>query len=295
MCLTKKLYIFAMVFTRVKFLTKRLLTDYLFKNSYLVMQYEIFKFQSAEEQTFSEVRTLEIDGKIYFCATDVAKVLGYVNPRDAIVRHCKPGGVVIHDTLTNSGVQPMKFINEGNVYRLIVRSALPSAEKFEKWLFEEVVPSIHSKGYYGNVNRATLPNFTKRYIDNVHSIPSGYFSVITELFVRMHALLEKAGYVIPDKGVHGKQMMPDISVGRGFAQFLKRNNSEYYDTHKTYKHKFPDGRIIDANMYSIDALPVFIRYIEEDWLMNCAQAYFKDKDPMALDYLPKIIAPRRIA
>lgn len=55
------------------------------------MQYEIFKFQSAEEQTFSEVRTLEIDGKIYFCATDVAKVLGYVNPRDAIVRHCKPG------------------------------------------------------------------------------------------------------------------------------------------------------------------------------------------------------------
>lgn len=132
-------------------------------------------------------------------------------------------------------------------------------------------------------------------IDNVHSIPSGYFSVITELFVRMHALLEKAGYVIPDKGVHGKQMMPDISVGRGFAQFLKRNNSEYYDTHKTYKHKFPDGRIIDANMYSIDALPVFIRYIEEDWLMNRAQAYFKDKDPMALDYLPKIIAPRRIA
>lgn len=99
----------------------------------------------------------------------------------------------------------------------------------------------------------------------------------------------------PIRGVHGKQMMPDISVGRGFAQFLKRNNSEYYDTHKTYKHKFPDGRIIDANMYSIDALPVFIRYIEEDWLMNRAQAYFKDKDPMALDYLPKIIAPRRIA
>lgn len=260
------------------------------------MQYEIFKFQSAEEQTFSEVRTLEIDGKIYFCATDVAKVLGYVNPRDAVVRHCKSDGVVNHDIIDVLGrTQKMKFINQGNVYRLIVRSTLPSAERFEKWLFEEVVPSIHSKGYYGHVDRTVLPNFTQRYIDNVHSIPSGYFSVITELFVRMHALLEKAGYVIPDKGAHGKQMMPDISVGRGFAQFLKQNNSKFFDTHKTYKHKFPDGRIIDANMYSIDALPMFIRYIEEDWLINRAQAYFKDKDPKALDYLPKIIAPRRTA
>lgn len=257
------------------------------------MQYEIFKFQSAEEQTFSDVRTIEENGIILFCATDVARVLGYKRPNDAVNAHCK---ATVKRSIPISGKEQfVNFIKEGDVYRLIIRSALPSAEKFEKWLFEEVVPSIHSKGYYGHVNRAVLPNFAQRYIDNVHTIPSGYFSVITELFVRMHSLLEKAGYVIPDKGVHGKQMMPDISVGRGFAQFLKLNSSEFFDTHKTYKHKFPDGRIIDANMYSIDALPMFIRYIEEDWLINKAQTYFRDKDPMALDYLPKIIAPRRTA
>ena len=64
----------------------------------------------------------------------------------------------------------MKYINEGNVYRLISRSQLPNAEKFESWLFDEVVPSIREKGYYGITDRGTLPEFIKRYKDNIHMI-----------------------------------------------------------------------------------------------------------------------------
>lgn len=95
---------------------------------------------------FGQVRTIEIDGKPYFSAIDVAAALGYKNPRDAVSRHCK--GVVKYDTPTPGGQQAVNFIPEGDIYRLIVRSDLPSAEKFEKWVFDDVIPQIRKTGGY---------------------------------------------------------------------------------------------------------------------------------------------------
>lgn len=105
---------------------------------------------------FGDVRTMEIDNKPYFNASDVASVLGYSNTRDAISRHCK--GVVKHDIGVQTGTRvdgtpaiqmvEMSFIPEGDVYRLIVRSKLPQAEKFESWVFDEVLPSIRKSGLY---------------------------------------------------------------------------------------------------------------------------------------------------
>lgn len=105
---------------------------------------------------FGDVRTMEIDNKPYFNASDVASVLGYSNTRDAISRHCK--GVVKHDIGVQTGTKAdgtpaiqmveMSFIPEGDVYRLIVRSKLPQAEKFESWVFDEVLPSIRKSGLY---------------------------------------------------------------------------------------------------------------------------------------------------
>lgn len=97
---------------------------------------------------FGQIRTAKINGKIWFCATDVASSLGYSNPRDAIVRHCKPMGVVLHDTPTRSAVQKIKYISEGNVYRLIAGSKLPSAERFESWIFDDLVPRTLKEGGY---------------------------------------------------------------------------------------------------------------------------------------------------
>lgn len=102
------------------------------------------QFFNSEE--FGEIRTIEIDGKPYFVGTDVAKALGYNNPRDAVSRHCK--GVVKRDTPTSSGIQSMSYINEGDLYRLIMKSKLPSAEKFESWVMDEVLPIIRKTGSY---------------------------------------------------------------------------------------------------------------------------------------------------
>lgn len=77
---------------------------------------------------FGEVRTVEINGKPYFVAKDVANALGYSNPRDAISRHCK--GVVKHDSFKEGG-QEIALIPEGDIYRLVIKSQLPTAEKCE--------------------------------------------------------------------------------------------------------------------------------------------------------------------
>ena len=81
-----------------------------------------------------------------FCGSDIAKELGYARPADAISAHCK--GVCVLPTPSAGGVQNTKFITEGDVYRLIAHSKLPSAERFERWVFEEVLPSIRKNGAY---------------------------------------------------------------------------------------------------------------------------------------------------
>lgn len=99
-----------------------------------------------ENSEFGTVRTVEVEGKTYFVANDVAKALGYSVPKDAISRHCK--GALKHRYLTDGGEQELKIIPEGDLYRLISRSKLESAERFECWVFDEVLPSIRKHGMY---------------------------------------------------------------------------------------------------------------------------------------------------
>ena len=103
-------------------------------------------FESSE---FGNIRTLKgANGDVLFCGADIAKALGYSNPSKALTDHCRKEGITKRYTPTNSGVQHMPFISEGNVYRLIARSKLPSAEKFERWVFDEILPSIRRHGAY---------------------------------------------------------------------------------------------------------------------------------------------------
>ena len=104
-------------------------------------QMEIFK-----NPEFGSIRVIEENGKYLFCGTDVAKALGYSIPSKAVNTHCK--GVSKMEAPTNGGVQKLLFIPEGDVYRLIVHSKLPSAERFERWVFDEVLPSIRKHGAY---------------------------------------------------------------------------------------------------------------------------------------------------
>ena len=118
-----------------------------------------------ENQEFGSIRVLQEAGKTFFCASDVAKALGYVNPYAAVKRHCrgpltKREGVVQKvNQYGDAGEQVVEisFITEGDVYRLIVHSKLPSAERFEHWVFDEdmelkIVGSTEANSLEGKIS-----------------------------------------------------------------------------------------------------------------------------------------------
>lgn len=103
-------------------------------------------FNNAE---FGQIRTVEIEGKIYFVARDVAKSLGYEKPANAVAMHCrytlKQG--IPHPQNPEKQIE-VNVIPEGDMYRLITHSKLESAERFESWVFDEVLPSLRETGSY---------------------------------------------------------------------------------------------------------------------------------------------------
>lgn len=111
-----------------------------------------------EHPLFGKVRMFIKNEKAWFCGMDIATSLQYSNTRDAIARHCKSQGVVIHDVIDSMGrTQQMKFISEGNIYRLTAKSQMPKADEFESWIFDDVVPSVINTGSYSL--QPQLPNF----------------------------------------------------------------------------------------------------------------------------------------
>lgn len=102
-----------------------------------------------ENTEFGKLGIMLIDGKEYFPATKCAEMLGYADPFKAIKQHCREDGWVNCPVIDRLGrTQEKRFINEGNLYRLIVSSKLPAAEKFERWVFDEVIPTIRKTGSY---------------------------------------------------------------------------------------------------------------------------------------------------
>lgn len=121
---------------------------------------QTFNFKNFGVRTF-----VDENGNPWFCAKDVCDILGYKNSRDAIARHTKSGGVVKHDlvkTLNNGRQQEFEttFIDERNVYRLIMHSGLPEAETFQDWVCGDVLPTIRKTGSYGKPQTPALPDFT---------------------------------------------------------------------------------------------------------------------------------------
>ena len=115
------------------------------------------QLQVFNHKQFGDVRIIEEDGRVLFCGSDVAKALGYANPRKALHDHCRC--VTKRDAWVQTGTKSdgtpamrlnsTNFIPEGDVYRLITHSKLPAAERFEKWVFEKVLPTIRKTGGYG--------------------------------------------------------------------------------------------------------------------------------------------------
>jgi anti-repressor protein len=104
-------------------------------------QISIFDFEK------QPVRTVIIDNEIWFIASDVTKILEYVNGKQAVIEHCK-GVYKKYPLKTSGGMQDLSIIDESGLYKLILASKKPNAIKFKEWVTEKILPSIRKTGSY---------------------------------------------------------------------------------------------------------------------------------------------------
>lgn len=169
------------------------------------------ELQIFKNSSFGDLEVLTIEGKQWFPAIKIAEILGYSNPRDAINRHTKQRGVVNHDVIDSLGRnQNKKFIDEGNLYRLITKSKLPQAEQFEEWVFDDVLPTLRKTGSY-----QVKPLTTS---EQIQLIAKGN----TELDERVTAIEES--YPI----MHGQAKHIQQLVARKVAEIVRNKFNGYY-------------------------------------------------------------------
>ncbi|PRG49761.1 KilA-N domain-containing protein [Burkholderia gladioli] len=132
--------------------------------------------------------------------------------------------------------------------------------------------------------RTQLPYHLERHMKNLAKIPSTHFSILQEMSLTLLGPLEAHGYSLPER------LVPDISQGRMFCDFLRKHSLADPSLLPTYQHEFPDGRVVDAKLYPLELLGHFRKFIAETWMPKRAAAYFKDRDPHALPYLDRVLA-----
>lgn len=247
----------------------------------------LLTFEYEDRQT---IRTVTINGEPWFYAMDVGKALQISNSRDSVSR-LDPDDVGTTDGIDSMGrTQKYTVINESGLYQLVFESRAAGAKKFKRWVTSEVLPKLRKTGSFSIGGQAALPAFIRRFNDNWDRIDQGYFSIISELAIRVYGRFEQVGHIIADTAPNGKEIRPDVSVGKCFSNWLKKEHPEVKDKFKTYKHLI-GGKEVDARQYPNEMLPLYLDYIDKIWMRDYAPAYLAERDPIALELLPKLLPP----
>ena len=227
------------------------------------------KIEVFKNEQFGEVRTILEGEKVLFCAADVAKALGYTNPNKAVNDHCR--AITKRSTPISGKVQSINFIPEGDVYRLIIRSKLPAAEKFELWVFDEVIPTIRKTGGY----------MTDSLLERIQKEPAVIVEFAQALILEknrvktleceLNTAKPKADYydafINPDDCTNIRTTAKELKIPeRKFVQFLLREK---------YLFRSPSGQLLPYNKGSNAGL-----FIVRDFVTYCytgSQTYFTPK------------------
>lgn len=251
------------------------------------------EIQIFKNQEFGEIRTIKKDGEPWFVANDVARILGYKKPENAISSHCKS---VSTCPLESGGqVRHMIIIPERDVYRLVMRSKLPAAEEFEDWVVGEVLPTIRKTGGY---------------VDNAAGFVNSYFSdmaddakiiMIQILDSRKRLLLEKDKLLsVQEKLLPKAEFYDDVAGSKSAIEMSKvakvldikgmgRTNLFQFlrDQKVLRKDNEPYQDMIDRG---------YFRTIEQKWQKPNGDIYINIKTLVyqkGLDYIRKLIKKNR--
>lgn len=233
-----------------------------------------------------KVRTVIIDGDIWFVAKDICDILDISNSRDAVSKLSdsmkmtlvwKESLVALTD---DPNVTQISLISEPWMYKLVFKSRKPEAEKFSDWVVGEVLPTIRKTWSYGTT-KSLSPMMMRFSLNSKQNSSLWYWSMLNKM-VELFALpLEHNWFELPDN------VIPDISTGMLFNKYLKEKWHNPEKICKTYTHIYPDGRHINWVRQYPDALyPLFTEWFQKQWLSNRCAKYLADRtDESVLPYL----------
>lgn len=151
------------------------------------------------------------------------------------------------------------------------------AVKVSQWVYEWM-----SKA--GKPSGSSVPYHLRRYVANQGNLPVGHFSILTEMTQTLIAPMEIMGYTLPE------HMVPDISHGKMFCKWLRDIAGIDTDALPTYWHVYEDGRRVRAKAYPEALLPSWRKHFREEWMPHRSVEYFKGRDSLALEYLPRLLS-----
>lgn len=188
-------------------------------------QLSTFNFHNSPVRTITDPK-----GEIWFCGTDVCNILGYQNSRKALQDHCKEAGVTKRYTPTTSGNQEITFINEPNLYRLIIKSRKPEAERFEAWVFEEVLPQIRKTGSYSqNVEEIRPLEITLKVqmLDNLYYMAKNASELCHQYRKMMNDIINTLNieYFRPSKPDYKYQLVSDMQFALDDVEVILKTHT----------------------------------------------------------------------
>lgn len=246
---------------------------------------------------FGDILVIVKNNKEYFDATGVAKVLGYSNARDAVIRHCREEGVILHEvefTSKNKNGKNLKaqlckkkFIDEGNLYRLIMKSKLKSACRFERWVCDEVIPSIRHHGAYmeENIINEMLENpdliisLAQRLKNEKLKVKALHKVIVeNEKYIELGKIIENTNGAI-SIGKYAKIISNRTGIGRNRLYKWFRDNG--YFINKGSEKNIPKQVYIDNGYFKLDEKVVESSNGKFLWvtplITGKGQRYFIDK------------------
>jgi hypothetical protein len=166
------------------------------------------------------------------------------------------------------------------------------AVNLAQWLSGEFAVKVSQWVYDWMTGRAqvprasTVPYHLRRYVANRNSVPAGHFSILVELTQSLIAPMEIDGYTLPE------DLVPDISDALIFCRWLREEHGIDTKSFPKYGHRYEDGRLVWANAYPDELLPLWRRHFREVWLPKHGVRYFTGRDNTALQYLPRLLTHR---
>lgn len=233
-----------------------------------------------------KVRTVIIDGDVWFVAKDVCDILEIANSRDAVSNLSekmkmtlvwKESLVALTD---DPNITQISLISEPWMYKLVFKSRKPEAEKFSDWVVSEVLPTIRKTWSYGTT-KSLSPMMMRFSLNSKQNSTLWYWSMLNKM-VELFALpLEHNWFELPDN------IIPDISTGILFNKYIK---DKWYNPEKickTYTHIYPDWREINwVRQYPDSLYPLFTEWFQKEWLKErCAKYIIERTDDHILPYL----------